>query len=277
MKLYRVLPDTYSIKDNNIVTKNFPGNHTYLEGIYNKGGLTSLELDINKGMGSNSIGEKLKEPSKYFFIFPEDAINCAYILLPSCNFARIVEYEIPDEIVLQNIGLGQYREDIVIETAVGRSNFDGERFRYRNIPRDKHIDYILPYLKDTIDMHKFRFDNNFSITDEEILKMYNENYYLDVLRYDCNSILTISKYFTGNMYTFTNSSRDIGFNKMHDMNIEYLKEKGLTLDYSEEASKERHSLIENIKDLPDGFYINISAFRNNDIVRERVRNYIQTH
>ena len=271
MKLYRVLPDAYSISCKKIETKRYPGNDLYFEAIYNKGGYTSLELSINSGQGGNSIGKDLKEPSKYLYLFPEDAIKCANTLLPCNKFARLVVYDIPEDIALQNVGLGNYCGKAIIETAVGVSHFEGERCKYRNL-RDKHEELILAHLKDTMDIHKFHFAKDFFMSDDEIISQFNDNYRIDVLDYDCNSVLTKSEFLTNNIYPFINCYAD--FDEMQSMNVEYLKGKGLILDYSKEACEERESLVTNLKGLPDLDYCSISSFRNNDEVRDRVKTYI---
>ena len=272
MKLYRVLPDAYSISGKKIETKRYPGNDLFFEAIYNNGGYTSLELSINSGQGGNSIGKDLKEPSKYLYLFPEDAIKCANMILPSNKFARIVVYDIPEDIALQNVGLGNYRGKVVIETAVGVSNFTGERSKYRDL-EDKHEELILAHLKDTMDIYRYHFDKTFSMSDEEIINIFNTDYRINILDYDCNSVLTKSDFLTGNIYPFINSHSS--FEEMQKMNVEYLKDKGLTLDYSKDACEERESLLANLNSLPNLYYDSISSFRDNDVVRDRVKTYIK--
>ena len=278
MKVYRVLPDPYSISsDGTIIVNSYPGDHRDIEGIYNKSGAVSLERGINKGLGANSIGENLKEPSKYFFIFPEDAVKCSYILLPYNQFSRIVEYDFPEELVLENVGLGDYEGNVVVETAIRCSAFTGERFKYKSVSVDEQKKLVLRYLQDDYLMHQKYINSTFTYDDELIKKCIKTDYNVNILYFDCNSILTKSEYLSKNMYTIFRLFKQKPIEYIQKMNTEILDDMGLKLDYSNEAVEERLSLFKDLDGVDNTYYIPISSFKQNNVVRQRVHEFYKNH
>lgn len=110
MKIYRVMPDSFSVNGYLNEAERFAAEY-----IYYKMGYFYLSKNVNHRY--NSIGEDLtdedRKSGRYFFLFLDDTICNGYFLLNSfhnlnINSFLIAEYEVPSDLVLKHIGYGNY-------------------------------------------------------------------------------------------------------------------------------------------------------------------------
>lgn len=115
MKVYRVVPDSFFMLD---ILKKFENDYRTFEDIYYKMGYISFGQNTKHSY--NNIYKKLSNQErcgKYFFLFIEDAVWNGLSLLNSFHGIEknhtfiILEYEIPDDLVLKHIGYGDYARD----------------------------------------------------------------------------------------------------------------------------------------------------------------------
>ena len=140
MKVYRVVNDAFDMYD--------PGclwNNELFEALYYQLGYTSFHISGKKKeeeIGSNTEFKSVKEDGKYFFIFPEDAYKNALDISAyqsDLNYnvinTKILEYDIPFEILTQIIGYGAYNLGFSVEAFVEKKNFG------KNFTSSYKIDY----------------------------------------------------------------------------------------------------------------------------------------
>ena len=114
MKVYRVLPYDKIRYEREILE-----NYKKLEDVYYSMGYIPFDVG-NTVHTSNNIYKELPNKSseigKYFFLYPEDAINNAdtlnYIHDINGSSIFLTEYEIPLELILKYIGYGDYSGDL---------------------------------------------------------------------------------------------------------------------------------------------------------------------
>ena len=106
-----------------------------------------LFLRKRGGHEFNSLADDLSEEGKYFYLFAEDAIIQGNDLLGKYHRLTIdtflvVEYDIPKEIILKNIGYGDYTEGInplyLIESYIERSDLGNKKTTTYAIPDEKN-------------------------------------------------------------------------------------------------------------------------------------------
>ena len=264
MKLYRVLPDIlYNSRESR-------GSET----IFNQGGYAMYDLRVYKNNynGENSIYKGLKEASMYFYLFPEDAIKFGTQIFYG-NAFRLVEYDIPEELIIENAGIGIYGSDcfgigpIAAETAVAYSKLGDKVICPGDLDEETKRKMILDSYKETISLQKFFFDNDILSDLDEYVESYE---YRDAYRHirDNKISLVKSPFLTGNMWGFVEGFRD--------KNKEYLGERGLILDYSSEGEERRKFVLREVK-----AYIDEKAFPNfgniNMMIRNAIPEYIKIY
>lgn len=101
MKLYRVIP-------NPLTSSSYANAPNFsFESLYYSLGYTSFTGEIYKGC-ANKFLKPIEEEGKFFYMFPEHAIEYLPLYPFFNNCFKLVEYEFPEDIVYDNIGVGEY-------------------------------------------------------------------------------------------------------------------------------------------------------------------------
>ena len=278
MKVYRIIPDSFTVR-NYIEDINGLNENEVIctEDIYYNMGYVSLSNKkyryANKiiTMLINSKNGDLNKMGRYFYIFPEDAISYGPQALRglrdfSFGCARLVEYDIPDELIMKYYGCGTYEgnlNDYVAECYLTEDDFNGKVISSNELSiEDKRIG-LIKSLKQTINslielkgnesIKPFRyleayryFSNLFSvedlneiINDENKLKevLFNSIYYESFIEKE--KFLVETKYITSKVLSlpFRNFNYTFG-----STNVEFFKEKDFDVDFSEEKYGFRRGL-----------------------------------
>lgn len=240
LKLYRVLKDHLTIGWLHTCTYHPDDLFTYM-------GYTPFYGDIRYGH-ANNYGCRQYEEGKYFFLFPEDALFCSNILLNGeCFTAKIVEYEFPLDYVFYNIGNGRYENGYwspryyINECTIGKSFFTGEKNFSKDIGEklkknaiQKSYDEICEIVDDDVMKKYFEKEGLFKKIEKKLTM--REKQFINA-----NIEIIKSKEFTGRTWTIIN--RGFGKTNVKPINIEHLANKGLILDYSEDAKKFRDEVV----------------------------------
>lgn len=142
MKIYRVVPSSFLTGERINSTK-----LTGIEDIYYKMGYTSF-LGKRGFHMYNNIATSITEEGKYFFVFFDDALFQGCNLVGGFHRLRmdtcsIIEYDIPEDIILKHIGYGDYTEGISIEykveTFIEKSDLGGEVITTEDVPKERKI------------------------------------------------------------------------------------------------------------------------------------------
>ena len=260
MKLYRVAPDIFD---------EMRIDNRSSEAVFNKGGYAFYQWigHVRDYNGENSIYKGLREESLYFYLFPEDAIKYGPKLFYS-DMAKLIEYDIPEELVIANAGIGIYGSDddgIAVETAVAYSKLGDKQIDTYDISDDEREKMLLDCYQDSRDLQKHFYGKDMPGDRENIIKSYPFTHATSLLR--CCGLYSVakSKFLTGNMWGFVAS--------MKDKSVEYLKEKGMSLDYSSLGEERRNYILKDLDELIK------SASHNevNKIIRERIPEYIKVY
>lgn len=275
MKLYRVVPDPFDKK-----IELFPDIRKF-EGMYNLGGYATFTHSgrVKEYFGANSIYSALPIESKYFFIFPEDAIRCSNSLFLT-DFIRLVEYEIPYELVIKHAGIGRYGGKILkdgkyiwpigLETAVEKYEFGREFFDADSFSKDERKKLLLQHYKETLNLLKYYENIDICGTDEDLVDSEEfEDVYFKV--WNINYALVKSKLPITNVYGL--SRFDEEESELKDKTCEYLKNKGLILDYSKEATEERNYITADLNGVDETLCM-FNNYAGNRQVRQRLCEYI---
>ena len=251
VKLYRVLKDHLAIGWAHTCTYHPEDLFTYM-------GYTPFYGNIHYGH-ANNYGYRQHEEGKYFFLFPEDALFCSNILLDDqCFSAKIVEYEFPFYDIFYNIGNGWYENGrfspcySISECTIGKSFFTGEKISSKDIDEgtkkaaiQKSFDEICEIIDDDV-MKEYFGEEGLFIEIKENLKT-RSKYFIDA-----KAELIKSNEMTGRTWTIINR----GFDKSNvkPINIDHLANKGLILDYSDEAKNFRYDVVYLLSSDGDGLY-----------------------
>lgn len=153
MKVYRAIPDLF-VTNGKLEQRSLRG----LEGIYYQAGYSSF---VNK-MGYhayNSIAKDIKNEGKYFYLFAEDAIQEANTLIGGYHRLRmdtclVIEYDIPEDIVLKIIGYGDYTDGIqplyLIETYIEKSDFGNPIITTDEISIEEKTGFLINSLNESL-------------------------------------------------------------------------------------------------------------------------------
>ena len=263
MKVYRIIPDSFVIEDRN---RNISGlNETKniaTEDIYYNMGYVSLSNKkysiANKviDMLVKSENGDFDKMGKYFYIFPEDAVMFATQLFHifhrvKSNCARLVEYDIPDELIMKYYGYGTYDgaagNEYAAECYLTEDDFKGKVISSNEISIEDKRKALLKSLKQTlqgltdVDTYLEPLNEYFCevfktndlkevLNDEKKLKeiLFNSTYYKKFIKKEVNIVKT--PYITGNVLSLPLKS----FHIVSSSNNEYCKSKGFNLDFTSE-------------------------------------------
>jgi len=142
MKIYRVVPSSL-LTNERLNSTNLTG----IEDIYYKMGYTSF-LGKRGFHVYNNLEISPTDEGKYFFLFFDDALFQGFNLISGFHRLRmdncsIIEYDIPEDIILKNIGYGDYTEGIFteykVETFIKKNELDGEVITTENVSKEQKI------------------------------------------------------------------------------------------------------------------------------------------
>lgn len=144
MKVYRTIPDSFYIQSINAIKND----KRIFEDVYYRMGYISFGQHANHSY--NTIYKKLSDKErcgKYFFLFIDDAVRNGLSLLNSFhsiyhnNTFIILEYEVPDDLVLKHIGNGDYTSDAfknyVMECFITKDDLDNGKSASIRISNEK--------------------------------------------------------------------------------------------------------------------------------------------
>lgn len=153
MKVYRVVPDSF-VTNRKLEQNPLRG----LEGIYYQAGYSSF---VNK-MGYhdyNNLAKDIKNEGKYFFLFAEDAIQEANFLIGgyhrlNMDTCLVIEYDIPEEIILKMIGYGDYTDDkhslYLIESYIEKGDFGNSIITTDEISIEEKTGFLIRSLNESL-------------------------------------------------------------------------------------------------------------------------------
>lgn len=181
MKVYRVVPDCFLVRGKKLDTSN----KVYMEGIYYKMGYTTFSLE-ERDYDFNDLQCENKQ-GKYFFLFAEDAVRNGQSLYNS--FHRIItdlllieEYDIPEDIVMKNIGLGDYSRDIMssfcIETFIEKENFGNQEISTDQIDEKEKLRFLVYAFKESLNRMK---EYRYCLDVEDAIDYYSDVFKVDIL------------------------------------------------------------------------------------------------
>ena len=266
MKIYRVIPDTFT-RGERINETDYIG----LEDIYYNGGYISFREKqiVHKAntIYRNISNEDKEKKGKYFYLFPEDAVMRGYTVLnvfhnlKTTNFI-IVEYDIPEDLILQCIGYGNYSQGITeiytLECFITKDDIKGMEQKSDQISVYDKNNILMESLKQTIKtlIHfkdKACYDYNLYskifnvddlsniIVDNERIKeiLLNSQYYKEFMKTIVDLVET--PYITGKAISVNAIAAGgyIGWKNTE----EYFKNLGLNVDYSEEQKEFKEELL----------------------------------
>ncbi len=266
MKVYRVVPDIFDIKE--------PSDCRGMESIYNQAGYILYRRHKGKvNHQRNSISPTLNEESKFFFLFPEDAIRFGPEVTHT-NLARLVEYDIPQKLVIANAGIGLYGDEGVIgpmavETAIPYSQLGSGETSVTSFDTKYKRKLAADSYSETVDLYKHFFDKDMADTVRKRREALSGA--VDLMKFDkcySNCYVVKSDFLTGNMWGFVTS--------MQGDSIKRLKEKGLELDTSLEGKVARNFIVKDVKELlnrePSTSFQTV-----NSIIQEKIPEYIKIY
>ena len=263
MKVYRIIPDSFVIENRvrNISGLNETKNIATEDIYYNMGyvSLSNKKYPIaNKviDMLVKSKNGDFDKMGKYFYIFPEDAVMFSTQLFHifhrvKSNCARLVEYDIPDELIMKYYGYGTYDgaagNEYAAECYLTEDDFKGKVISSNEISiedkrkslikslkqtlkglteADIHMEYINDYF---CDLFKTK-DLNEVINDENRLKevLFNSLYYENFIKKEVSLVKT--PYITNKVLSLPLRV----FLVLAVDNNDYYKNNGFNVDYSYE-------------------------------------------
>jgi len=248
MKIYRVATEFYDP----YFLRTFGSKHRF-ESIYYKLGYTPFHGRVEPGY-ANSIGSRMKEEGKFFFLFPEDAYNCARDIVcyqfPEIYSwtAKILEYDFPIEIILDLIGYGLYSfgDWKIIETNIPKSKFLGDRIMSNAIDKEVKDEAFGMTCNEIFEfLNAFRKRQNKPLINyDDFLQIIikNHRFYSEFM--NDNLELYKSPHLTGNYWNMCMvAEKYTRYTNRSDDTINDLSEKGLVLDFSDDAINRRNGIL----------------------------------
>lgn len=214
----------------------------------------------------NSLAKDIKKEGKYFFLFAEDAIEGANSLIGgyhrlNMDTCLVIEYDIPEEIILKMIGFGDYTDDkhslYLIESYIEKDDFGNLIITTDEISVEEKTDFLIRALNeslkrilecqslfDMIDYLKyFNYKKLESIIDntEEIANvLINNSFYNSFM--DERRQLIQSSYITGKVVPV---NRRFWHEKLKNYKQieDYFQNKGIDCNFSEEQNKRKKEIL----------------------------------
>lgn len=266
MKIYRVVPDSF-VTGRKIYQQSLTG----VEDIYYMAGYTSF-LGKRGYHEYNNLGDCKDKDGKYFYLFAEDAVQEASKLIGGyhrlqMNTCSILEYDVPEDIILKNIGYGDYTEDIfplhLLETYLEKSDLGQEIIATEELSEEAKTAYLVDTLSESLERIQkldfsayddkrfykeyFNVDNLDSImADKEKLReaILRSNFYHAFQKE--NGELIKSPYITKRIVPV---NTDYLYHELRTFGKigEYYQEYNLNCDFSEEQSKFKDELLNIVK------------------------------
>ena len=266
MKVYRLIPDSFTICKNCVITGLSENETICTEDIYyNMGYLT---LSDKKYLYSNTAikmlfdakNGDLDKMGKYFYIFPEDAVIYGRYLLTGFNKFhvegdRLVEYDIPDELIMKYYGYGTYEgDDDAAECYITEDNFEGEVISSNEVSIEDKRKSLIKTLKQTLNsLIEFKDKDYFYYSDDwetyiyfsdffnvkelsEIInddgkleeKLFNSAFYESFVKKEIAMVKT--SYITNKSLSLPLNATHYPFGHSHE---DYFKEKGFNVDFGD--------------------------------------------
>lgn len=105
MKLYRLVQNSLTAEQS----------YTAFESLYYSLGYTSFTGEINRGVANQYPKGTFSEEGKFFFMFPEHALEYMREFPLFNDYCKFIEYEVPEDIVYDKIGVGEYGASSVFD------------------------------------------------------------------------------------------------------------------------------------------------------------------
>ncbi len=153
MKVYRAVPDSF-VSNRKLDQKSLCS----VEEIYYQAGYSSF-VGILGRHDCNTLVKDIKNEGKYFFLFAEDAIREASYLIGgyrrvNMGTCLVLEYDIPEELILKKIGYGDYTTDIqslyLIESYIEKDDFGKEAITTDEISMKEKTKILIKSLNESL-------------------------------------------------------------------------------------------------------------------------------
>lgn len=260
MKVYRVVPNCFFTGK-----KLDNSGKISLESLYYKMGYTSFSSKVKRD-DYNSLNCKNYQ-GKFFYLFAEDAVFEGSSLINGyhrlrANICSILEYDIPEDMIIKHIGYGDYTYDIMplflIETFLEKDDF-GSVILSNEIAEDKKLKCLVETLKDSLRIAEeydsfedknyykdlFQGFNLSSLTDEEIMHvLLSKGFYSTFSNQQCE--LISSPFITGRIIPLSMvflSDKLGNFNEIS----EYYQKLGIRYEFSKEHQNFKKELLNTIR------------------------------
>lgn len=271
MYLYRVVPNSIMCSGENqiaLLSEQFIG----AEDIYYNLGYTSFIDEVGTELKNwnsyvNNINTNKSDIGKYFYLFPDDAMEFSRDVINDfgnkCgNTYSLLVYNFPIDVILENIGIGDYRDfpfRHAIETYINIDKFGNDVKDSSNIPSSEKFRIIKELFKSSITKECDFIQNSplsFSsylfnymyLIDDNIVEKIEDNAWLDniiqnsklysnLLKY--NGSIVKSSHIKGinipiNLYDYSEKKQNNQFNISS-----ILKEYGIYIEDNNEAIKKK--------------------------------------
>ena len=264
MKIYRVVPDSF------VTGKRFNAHgHVSSEDIYYRMGYIPF-LDELAHHDYNNLQCKNKQ-GKYFYLFAEDAIQEGNSLINVYHRLRadtffVVEYDVPIDIIMKNIGYGDYTRGIMplflAETFIEKRDLGSSIITSDQVKENELLKKLILAFKDSLKRIQeygsfayadYQFYTDYfgiydlsSINDEEIIKnaLLNSNFYSAFLYQQCE--LVLSTYITGKALPVNIEFISHKLGGLEEYS-KYCKNLGVRCDFSKEHREFKEEFLSNIK------------------------------
>ncbi len=251
LKLYRVVNHPFM---EGITGTDFPYQY---ESLLYLGGYSMIKKLV-KGdcLSSNLYIYKIRQDySKYFFAFPEDAINYRNYLTQTGQ-VNILEYEFDYDKLPKMFGIGNYNLSwygeignnsnmMNIESLVSLDELGGERLELKDLSKSERLKMVRKMYVDSLNVHNYysRLRGKPEIEIDPIDGYKSVPELVDFLL-DCDHDVQMlrTSAITGNMFTTIRrkwaSDEEV---------VEQLRQQGLILNFSEEAEQARLEIVNDLE------------------------------
>lgn len=205
MKIYRVVPDSFATGERLNANEKVGS-----EDIYYKMGYIPFSDKLARHDYNNLHCED--KQGKYFYLFGEDAIQEGYSLINNYHRLQtdtfsIIEYDVPEDIIMKNIGYGDYTHDIepifLVETFIEKWDLGSNIIKSNQIEENEMLRSLILVFKDSLK----RMQEYDSYRDKKFYEGYFAVNSLSSINDDeeIKNILLNSKFY----HTFSNQQREL--------------------------------------------------------------------